>query len=533
MANELKFTALQDNSSVTLNRVGSPVSLNLEYSTDGTTWTVFVVGQTYTLANQGDYIMLRAPQGSPNTSGCGQSAGAKHKFTMSGSIACTGNIMSLYDCNAETTTITDWGFSELFHDCTALVEGPGSTATSLGRGAYHQVFMGCTNLVSVGEIAPFTVTGIYAMGQTFSGCTALAEIQDEFDAGIGSSVYQSTFQQTFENCTSLTHAPSLKFKSGPYACQKAFQNCTSIVDAGDIICDGCSDYMFQFMYDGCSSLVTPPKFYDEDLTTHELRDAFTAASHSHGFLFRGCASMTSMPNFKITTYASKAEYTFEHLFDGCTSLVDASGWTPPSSYSSGAIGEFQNLFDGCTSLKKLPKFPAYATGQAQYGFQYAFRNCTSLERGADITVDYAHQYFFREMYKGCTNLKHSGVMKITGISSGTYNLRAFEGLYNGCSKLTAVCTPMNGTYIGNSYSSNWLSGVPATGTVYYTGGVLSMPSSRNASTIPSGWTIAKYVPLHFTEFFINGKEVAELWLNGKKVMLDYIAPQEPLTFTAT
>lgn len=64
---ELCFTAGQANSTVGMAANGSAPSVNLEYSTDGLSWTPFSVGQTSVqLANAGDKVWLRAPAGSPN-----------------------------------------------------------------------------------------------------------------------------------------------------------------------------------------------------------------------------------------------------------------------------------------------------------------------------------------------------------------------------------------------------------------------------------------------------------------------------------
>lgn len=60
----LTFTATQANSTVKLNKVGSPRAISLETSTDGRTWTDYSwtdkTGDTLTLANVGDKVYMRA-----------------------------------------------------------------------------------------------------------------------------------------------------------------------------------------------------------------------------------------------------------------------------------------------------------------------------------------------------------------------------------------------------------------------------------------------------------------------------------------
>ena len=57
----LCFTAEEANSTVAMKANGSAPSVSLEYSTDGNTWSPFVVGSTtVTLANIGDKMYMRA-----------------------------------------------------------------------------------------------------------------------------------------------------------------------------------------------------------------------------------------------------------------------------------------------------------------------------------------------------------------------------------------------------------------------------------------------------------------------------------------
>ena len=62
--NALCFTAEQANSTVRLDKSGSPDAIYLETSTDGSTWTDYSwsggTGDTLTLANVGDKVYMRA-----------------------------------------------------------------------------------------------------------------------------------------------------------------------------------------------------------------------------------------------------------------------------------------------------------------------------------------------------------------------------------------------------------------------------------------------------------------------------------------
>ena len=60
----LCFTAEEANSTVHLDKVGSPDAISLETSTDGSTWTDYSwstnTGNTLTLTNVGDKVYMRA-----------------------------------------------------------------------------------------------------------------------------------------------------------------------------------------------------------------------------------------------------------------------------------------------------------------------------------------------------------------------------------------------------------------------------------------------------------------------------------------
>ena len=85
----LTLTALTAGSKVTLNKVGSPPSVELEYSTGGA-WSTYTIGTEITLASAGDYIKFRGDNNTFSTT-----LSDYYKFVMSGTIAASGNVMSL------------------------------------------------------------------------------------------------------------------------------------------------------------------------------------------------------------------------------------------------------------------------------------------------------------------------------------------------------------------------------------------------------------------------------------------------------
>ena len=57
--NYLCFTANTAGSTIALNKNGSPTSVTLETSTNGSTWSTYTFGSTITLSNIGDKVYWR------------------------------------------------------------------------------------------------------------------------------------------------------------------------------------------------------------------------------------------------------------------------------------------------------------------------------------------------------------------------------------------------------------------------------------------------------------------------------------------
>lgn len=126
----LCFTAEEDNSTVAMKTNGSSApSVSLEYSTDGRTWSPFVVGTTtVTLANIGDKMYMRAT--SAGNTGMGRSMSDYNQFVMTGKISASGNVNTLLDQNGNAT-LTSYCYSYLFQGCASLTSAPELPSTTL------------------------------------------------------------------------------------------------------------------------------------------------------------------------------------------------------------------------------------------------------------------------------------------------------------------------------------------------------------------------------------------------------------------
>ena len=163
----LTLTALTAGSKVTLNKVGSPPAVSLEYSTGGA-WATYTIGTEITLTSAGDYIKFRG-----DNSTFGTTATDYYQFVMSGTIGASGNVMSLVDSTCKLLTIPcDFCFRSLFYGCTGLATAPALPATTLATYCYREMFRGCTSLTTAPAL-PATTLAAYCYDSMFQACTSL------------------------------------------------------------------------------------------------------------------------------------------------------------------------------------------------------------------------------------------------------------------------------------------------------------------------------------------------------------------------
>lgn len=136
----LCFTSTGD-STVAMTQNGTPSTTAnkvIQYKLNNGQW------QTWDLSavtlHDGDKMYLKSDD---NISTGESSYRIYKKFVMSGSIAASGNIMSLVNFS---DTLPYNGFMHLFQYCTSLTTAPELPATTLPSGCYQQLFYGCSKL---------------------------------------------------------------------------------------------------------------------------------------------------------------------------------------------------------------------------------------------------------------------------------------------------------------------------------------------------------------------------------------------------
>lgn len=194
------------------------------------------------------------------------------QFVMTGSIAASGNIMSLIDYGK----LHPYEFNMLFSGCTALTQAPTLPATQLTEYCYAFMFKDCTSLTTTPEL-PATVLARSCYYEMFASCTSLTAAP----ALPATTLAESCYYYMFFNCTSLTAAPVLPATTLANNCYYSmFYNCTSLTTAPALPATTLAPSCYYEMFQGCTSLTTAP-----DLNAPEL------SSSCYSRMFNGCTNL--------------------------------------------------------------------------------------------------------------------------------------------------------------------------------------------------------------------------------------------------
>ncbi len=216
---------------VSMKSTGSSApAISLLYSTDGSSWKTFTVGETsVTLSKSGDKVWFKA--GSANKK-IGHSDSSYNSFVFSGNVNVGGDITSLLSADGGIEDISNsssYGtrtLANLFYSATTLVsaENLSLPSTTLKKACYSRMFYGCTSLTTAPKL-PAETLATECYYYMFYGCTSLKPAPELPATTLAMSCYSSMFQ----NCTSLEESPVLpatELKSSCY--RQIFYGCSNL-----------------------------------------------------------------------------------------------------------------------------------------------------------------------------------------------------------------------------------------------------------------------------------------------------------------
>lgn len=243
----------EGSASISLNKVGSPNSIKIEYSLNGRPWESYTIGTSLSIV-KGGWLSFRAGDGG-NTRFNG-SVETYYNFRISGDyVSASGDVMSLVDQDLATDTIPyNSFFCRLFYGCDKLISAPELSAVTLKTGCYMCMFEECSNLGTAPKLP----------------ATKLAK---------------SCYSNMFKNCRNLQQAPELPAQElAEYCYQDMFENCTSLSQAPELPAQEMAEWCYNEMFYGCSSLTSAP-----------LLNSTSLAKACYGNMFRDCTSLVTAP----------------------------------------------------------------------------------------------------------------------------------------------------------------------------------------------------------------------------------------------
>jgi hypothetical protein len=252
-ANYLCFTAEQAGSTVRYQNRNDN-NPDMKFSLDGEQWTDWAPNERITLGNVGDYVYVKGnnPDGFSYDNSYGDAGGKGYTFfSMTGSIAASGSVMSLVDETGESSVIpSPYCFSDLFYGCTALTSAPKLPATELKHSCYALMFHGCKNLTQAPELPATTLTA-----RCYASMFFLCEKLEKAPALPALTLAQACYASMFFKCTSLKTAPSLPVVALVDKCYyNMFAGCESLENAPELPATELVSSCYSQMFNDCINL---------------------------------------------------------------------------------------------------------------------------------------------------------------------------------------------------------------------------------------------------------------------------------------
>ena len=144
-------------------------------------------------------------------------------------------------------------------------------------------------------------------------------------------------------------------------------------------------------------------------------------------LFEGCTTLVDASSLVLPTFTSWHTYIFFSLFAGCTSLVA----TPSLPCMDMATGCYQSTFQNCSSLTTAPSLPA--TSLAANCYYVMFQGCSNLTEMPALPATVPFSGCYRQMFQYCTSLTATHDISLTSMASD-----CCRSMFFGCTSLTSA-----------------------------------------------------------------------------------------------
>lgn len=201
--NYFRLTSLEDGNQISIKKVGSPTSVNLQCRTSlDQTWYAYAIGTVYTLSTN-QWIEFRNDTGT-FSSGNSSTWQDYYNFTITKTTDASGSIMSLIDYNNMDMAVPGWAFYALFRYCSKLRKPPELPATSLGIRCYNSMFRD-SGIVEMPHL-PATTLAANCYDSMFRTCPNLTKVEIP-NAALADSCFSYMFNGS-TNVNEVKYMPS-------------------------------------------------------------------------------------------------------------------------------------------------------------------------------------------------------------------------------------------------------------------------------------------------------------------------------------
>ena len=356
----------------------------------------------------------------------------------------------------------------------------------------------------------YTVTPASATSTLFVGIPAISSQPLNLKAKVGNDtyVYEKTSATFAANkyyaisvkMTSMLKTPlTLEFYSEAdggaqiFVCNKKFSDHNSIYysdNGGERIEIPANSYEYTIKFSNGVHIV---QFWGNNARYSTVNGSSYINVNRDCKVYGNIMSLVSSENFATTTTLT-ANYAFCNLFRPNNNNHQLIYIDPnkPLLLPATTLTEncYSNMFYGCTYLTTAPELPATTLVKSCYSNM--FYGCTNLSTAPELPATTLVQSCYSQMFYGCTGLTTAPELPATTLVQSCYS-----NMFNGCTRLNSV-TCLATDISADNCTTNWLFGVPATGTFYKATSMTSW--GEGASGIPTGWNAQSYVvetPLTF------------------------------------
>ena len=310
---------------------------------------------------------------------------------------------------------------EMFSGCSSLVSLNFGENFETGQVTdMHNLFAVCSSLKSL-DLSGFDTSKVTSMCNLFRYCSSLEtlELGDNFDT---SKV--TDMQTMFQGCSSLkTLNLGSKFDTSNVVglgMAAMFDECSNLtsLNLGNKFNPNKVDSLYA-MFRNCSSL-----------TSLNLGTSFnTGNTTSMDEMFKNCSSLTSINlgnNFDTSKVTNMAE-----MFSGCNSLTNID---LGNKFNTSNVTTINSMFYDCKKLENLDLGDNFDTSNVIY-MHRVFESCNSL-RSIDLgdKFDTSKAQGMSFLFKDCSSLTSLDL----GSKFDTSNVTDMWSMFEGCKKLTSL-----------------------------------------------------------------------------------------------